>query len=103
MASVPIFTVYGDETPFYLELFPAGDGQATLRIDGDFAGRQVEEEIPREALDRLASEEPFDYQDILGLRLSTDGKVVTGLIGVGSGNEGFQLERTTLRAAIESI
>ncbi|MGV3618342.1 MAG: hypothetical protein ACO1SV_23700 [Fimbriimonas sp.] len=103
MASVPIYTVYGDATPFAIGLDPIGSGNATLTIDGNFAGRDVEEELPIEALVLLAGEEPFSYDDLLGLNLKTDGKRITGLIGVGSGNEPFALHPEDLRAAIGSL
>lgn len=103
MAVVPIFTAYGDATPFVVELTPIGTGNAQLRIDAAFAGREVEEELPIEVLERLAGEEPFDYDDLLGLGLKTDGQKVQGLIGIGSGNEKFNLQPQDLAAAIAAL
>lgn len=103
MASVPIFTAYGDATPFVVELTPIGTGNASLRIEADFAGREVEEELPIEILERLAGEEPFDYDDLLGLGLKTDGQKIHGLIGIGSGNEKFNLQREDLGRALAEI
>ena len=103
MPSVPLFTIYGDATPYALELTPIGAGNIALRIDGDFAGREVEEEMPLDALRLLAAEEPYEYDDLLGLGLKTDGTQVRGLIGVGSGNEPFILHRTDLATAVDAI
>lgn len=103
MAFVPIFTAYGDATPFVVELTPIGTGNASLRIDAAFAGREVEEELPIEILERLAGEEPFDYDDLLGLGLKTNGQKVEGMIGIGSGNERFVLQRDDLVTAVDEI
>lgn len=103
MASVPIFTVYGDATPFVVELTPIGAGNASLRIDASFAGRDVEEELPIEILQRLTSEEPFTYDDLLGLSLMTDGMKIKGLIGIGSGNEQFVLQVEDLKTSIADL
>ena len=103
MASVPLFTTYGDVTPFVVELTQIGTGNVQLRIDADFSGREVEEELPIEILQRLAGEEPFDYDDLLGLGLKTDGVTVHGLIGIGSGNEKFILQKEDLQAALAGL
>ena len=103
MVVVPLFTPYGDATPFVVELSPIGTGNVQIRIDAAFAGRDVEEELPIEVLERLAGEEPFDYDDLLGLGLKTDGMKVQGLIGVASGNERFNLQREDLAAAVAAL
>lgn len=98
--SLPITDVHGRLTPFTLDLAPNGDG-FTLTIPGDFAGRDVEEEVDRPSLERLVAEDGFDYRDLLGLTLTTDGEVIRGLVGVGSGNERFTIERSALASALQ--
>jgi hypothetical protein len=99
---VPIVDGYGVETPFFFEIHKAGDS-VEVWIDSSFAGRAVEESVSIAALTALAGDEPFEYRDLLGLTLSTDGSTVSGLIGVGSGNERFQLDKAALQVALTRL
>jgi len=99
---VPIIDIYGVATPYFLEIERRGD-EANLRIDGSFAGRDVDEDMPLDALRSLAGDSSFSFRELLGLSLETDGSMVKGLIGVGSGNEGFVLAKNALARALDQL
>jgi hypothetical protein len=96
---VPIQTIDGRSTPFALQLQISGTW-VNLTIDGSFAGRNVDEDIELDNLKRLIDEDDYVHQDILGLILKSAGDTVEGLIGVGSGNERFRVEKDRLRSAL---
>ncbi len=100
---IPLTTIHDRPTPYVLAL--EADGETVrLEIDEAFAGRRVEEELPRAALVDLLAGGPRRNDDLLGLTLETDGgERVTGLVSVGSGNERFALRREDLAAALDAI
>jgi hypothetical protein len=100
---VPMQTVYGENSNHPLVLEQAGD-EIRLTIDGGFAGRDVDEELPKSAFLALLSGGAQRNNDLLGLTLQTDGgPTVTGLVGVGSGNIGFVVNRDELATAIDGL
>lgn len=99
MAELPLYTVFGDTTPFVMELIHEAN-DVTVRIDVGFAGRDVEESISYEDLAKIAGDEPFVFQEVLGLIFTTDGETITGKVSVGSGNERFTLKKADLLAAL---
>lgn len=99
MAQVPLLTVFGDKTSFVLDLERKGDVYA-IQIDVDFAGREVDEEIDAADMDRIVGDEPFVYQELLGLVIKTDGTQIMGTVSVGSGNERFSVDKAALKAAL---
>ena len=100
---IPIFNINGSSSRYVLALEPEGD-DVWLRIDEEFAGRAVEEELPKEALARLVSGGPQKNFDLLGLTFETDGgEMVKGLIGVGSGNQRFQMRRADVVNVLKSM
>ncbi len=100
---VPMQTVYGEKSGHPLVLEQSGN-EIRLTVDGGFAGRDVDEELPKSAFLALLSGGAQRNNDLLGLTLQTDGgPTVTGLIGVGSGNIGFIVSRDDLVAAIDGL
>jgi len=97
---VALLNGFRESTPFTLDLELIGD-EATLRIDEDFAGRRVEEELPIAVLLELATGAPQKNDDLLGLTFETTETEVHGLIGVGSGNERFILSKADLAEALK--
>lgn len=97
---VALLNGFRESTPFTLDLELNGD-EATLRIDEDFAGRRVEEELPIAVLLELATGAPQKNDDLLGLTFETTETEVHGLIGVGSGNERFILSKADLAEALK--
>jgi len=96
-------TVYGEASGLPLVLEQSGD-EIRITIDGGFAGRDVDEELPKSAFLALLSGGPQKNNDLLGLTIETDGGPdVRGHIGVGSGNIGFLVSRDELAAAIEKL
>ncbi len=97
---VALLNGFRESTPFTLDLELIGD-EVTLRIDEDFAGRRVEEELPIAVLLELATGAPQKNDDLLGLTFETTETEVHGLIGVGSGNERFILSKADLAEALK--
>ncbi len=97
---VALLNGFRESTPFTLDLELNGD-EVTLRIDEDFAGRRVEEELPIAVLLELATGAPQKNDDLLGLTFETTETEVHGLIGVGSGNERFILSKADLTEALK--
>lgn len=97
---VALLNGFRESTPFTLDLELNGD-EVTLRIDEDFAGRRVEEELPIAVLLELATGAPQKNDDLLGLTFETTETEVHGLIGVGSGNERFILSKADLAEALK--
>jgi hypothetical protein len=97
---VALLNGFRESTPFTLDLELSGD-EVTLRIDEDFAGRRVEEELPIAVLLELATGAPQKNDDLLGLTFETTETEVHGLIGVGSGNERFILSKADLAEALK--
>ena len=90
---IPIYNINGSSSQYVLSIEPSGD-DVWLRIDADFAGRPVEEELSKAALTELVSGGPRQNFDLLGLTFETDGgEMVQGLVSVGSGNQRFLLRR----------
>jgi hypothetical protein len=100
--SITIIDAHGKPTPYTMDLLPLPDA-VQVQISGDFAGRNVEEEVPLAELQRLVDEDGYDYRDLLGLTLTTEGHVVRGLIGIGSGNERFSISRADLAKAVTAL
>jgi hypothetical protein len=102
-----MFNVYGKPTGFTFDLDlidrKGEDSLCAIRIGQDYAGREVEEEIPLRVLAALAEGSTTSHQDILGLTFESDGNEVKALLGVGSGNERFVLKREDLDAAIAAL
>jgi hypothetical protein len=97
---IPIETIYGQSSGHTLVLEIDGE-VVTLKIDGGFAGRDVDEELPKSALLELTSGGPQKNSDLLGLTLQTDGgELIKGSIGVGSGNQGFAIRKSDLIEAL---
>jgi hypothetical protein len=97
---VALLNGFRESTPFTLDLELNGD-EVILRIDEDFAGRRVEEELPIAVLLELATGAPQKNDDLLGLTFETTETEVHGLIGVGSGNERFILSKADLAEALK--
>jgi hypothetical protein len=97
---VALLNGFRESTPFTLDLELNGD-EVILRIDEDFAGRRVEEELPIAVLLELATGAPQKNDDLLGLTFETTETEVHGLIGVGSGNERFILSKVELAEALK--
>jgi len=97
---VALLNGFRESTPFTLDLELNGD-EVTLRINEDFAGRRVEEELPIAVLLELATGTPQKNDDLLGLTFETSETEVHGLIGVGSGNERFILSKADLAEALK--
>jgi hypothetical protein len=97
---IPIYNINGSLSSFTLSIEPSGD-DVWLRIDEDFAGRRVEEELSKAALAELVSGGPQKNFDLLGLTFDTDGgEMVNGLIGIGSGNQRFMVRSEEIRKAL---
>lgn len=97
---IPIYNINGSPSSFTFDIEPSGD-DVWLRIDEEFAGRRVEEELTKDSLADLVSGGPKKNFDLLGLTFETDGgEMVNGVVGVGSGNQRFMLRRDDLRAAL---
>jgi|GEM_PF-2158953 hypothetical protein len=101
-ADIPLRNGYFEPTPYVLSASREAD-EVTVTIDAGFAGRTVEESFAFEDFRRLGGEEPFDFEDVLGLVLRTDGQTITGLIGVGSGNERFAVSREDWNTALLAL
>ena len=97
---VALLNGFRETTPFTLDI-EINEDEATLRIDEDFAGRRVEEELPVAVLSELANGAPQKNDDLLGLTFETTETEVHGLIGVGSGNERFILAKADLAEALK--
>src|SRR5690349_11128392 len=97
---IPIYNIKGTLTSFFLEIEPSGE-DVWLRIEEEFAGRRVEEEMTKASLADLVSGGPKRNYDLLGLTFETDGgDMVNGTVGVGSGNQRFMVPRDDLVAAL---
>lgn len=102
MLELSIYTVLGKETPYKIHL--AGKGNVVaVGIDQDFAGRTVDEELPLQSFEKLLGSEVYKNNDALGFTLETDGLNITGLVGIGSGNERFQLNRDEFEKVVHAL
>jgi hypothetical protein len=100
---IPIYNINGVLSSYLLTLEPSGD-DVRLRIDEEFAGRAVEEELSDAALADLVSGGPQKNFDLLGLTFETDGgEMVHALLSVGSGNYRFMFRRKDVIEALRSM
>lgn len=100
MPDVQIIDAHGRPTSFSLQLTNGTAGNIQINISADFAGRNVDEELPLSVLKNLAGPTPSINNDLLGLTLQSDGENVSILIGVGSGNERCSVTSAALAAAL---
>ncbi len=100
---VPITDVHGRVTPFFLTLAKGRADNVELQIAADFAGRQVEEELPLYVLQQMTGPNPVLNNDLLGLTFESDGKLVQMTIGVGSGNERCSVTCADLAVALSEF
>lgn len=92
MIQIPIINAYDEATPYTLDLTIDGDA-VRIQVDGAFAGRDVDEELPVADLQALLAADELTNDDLLGFILRSEGDRIHGLIGVGSGNERFSVRK----------
>jgi hypothetical protein len=100
MPQIPLLTGHGKETLSHIELIALSPDLVQLKIDIDFAGRDVDEEISSEAVKKIGGPEAFRFDDLLGIHFETDGEQINGMVGAGSGNVKFILKRSDWNAAV---
>lgn len=81
----------------------AAGSTCQITIGWEFAGRDVEEDIELATLQKLGGDEPYACYEIIGLNLETDGSQIKGMIGVGSGNVVFLVNREDWLAALDEL
>lgn len=101
-AKVPLLDAREQPTPYFFEVSPAG-ADVRVQIDGNYAGRDVDEELSLDSLTRLAAGEAIKNFEALGLTLEGMGEKIHGIIAIGSGNDRFYLRSEELKAALESL
>ena len=96
---LPLQNAFNEPTDFVLEITVDGEN-VNLAIAREFAGRSVDEDAPRSDLLEFAQVPGKKYEDLLGFILEASDDRIVGLIGVGSGNERFSVDRSQFLAAL---
>lgn len=98
MTEIPLHDRFFNPLDAVLRVTREGD-DVTLAMDDAFVGREVEERYAVQELKPLV--EGGRNDDALGLVLETEGEWITLLVGIGSGNERFAVDRARFAAALD--